>query len=89
MLKIYFIHTYQELAVKWVRNWKEMYVIYYIKLGNLDHTYCKELGDALQIFSFRSIGFSILEMIFVHFMARSFCGKIKLSKEVPKMPKLH
>jgi len=27
---------------------------------------------------------STLKVIFVHFVARSFCGKIKLSKEMPK-----
>jgi hypothetical protein len=34
--------------------------------------------------------FRILEIIFVHFVARSFCVKIKLPQEMPKnrMPKV-
>jgi hypothetical protein len=30
--------------------------------------------------------FSTLVIIFVHYVARSFCGTIKLPKEMPKMP---
>jgi hypothetical protein len=31
--------------------------------------------------------FSCLEFIFVHFVAKSFCVKIKLPKEMPKIAK--